>query len=115
MEDLQGNNLDEFYKNYRESLSALNEANKVALAQQRRNAQTSIMSAANKAGLLYSSFPARDKLKYDVGTYQPALVKNQQSYATGLDTLRTNALKAANTIANLQDQIAHLNSLAVNN
>lgn len=113
MDDLS--TVDEFYKNYRESLSALNEANKRSLEQQRRNAQTSIMSAANKAGMLFSSLPARDKLKYDVETYQPALVKNQQSYASGLDTLRTNAIKTANTIANLQDQIAHLNSLAVNN
>lgn len=112
MEDLS--TVDEFYKNYRESLSALNEANKRSLEQQRRNAQASIMGAANKAGMMYSNFPARDKLRYDVGTYQPALVKNQQSYSTGLDTLRANAIKTANTIANLQDQIAHLNSLAVN-
>lgn len=112
MEDLS--TIDEFYKNYRESLSALNEANKRSLEQQRRNAQASIMSSANKAGLMYSNFPARDKLKYDVGTYQPALVKTQQSYMSGLDSLRSNAIKAANTIANLQDQIAHLNSLATN-
>lgn len=112
MEDLS--TVDEFYKNYRESLSALNEANKRSLEQQRRNAQASIMGAANKAGMMYSNFPTRDKLRYDVGTYQPALVKNQQSYSTGLDTLRSNAIKTANTIANLQDQIAHLNSLAVN-
>lgn len=112
MEDLS--TIDEFYKNYRESLSALNEANKRSLEQQRRNAQASIMGAANKAGFLYSSFPARDKLKYDMQTYQPALIKNQQTYSTGLNTLRENAVKTANTIANLQDQIAHLNSLAVN-
>ena len=114
MEDLQGNNLDEFYRNYRESLSMLNEANKRSLEQQRRNAQASIMGAANKAGMLFSNFPTRDKLKYDVQTYQPALVKNQQTYQTGLNTLRENAIKTANTIANLQDQINHLNSLAVN-
>lgn len=112
MEDLS--TIDEFYKNYRESLSALNEANKRSLEQQRRNAQTSMMSGANRAGMMYSNFPARDKLKYDVGTYQPALIKTQQSYMTGLDTLRSNAIKAANTISNLQDEISQLNSLAIN-
>lgn len=114
MEDLQGNNLDEFYRNYRESLSMLNEANKRSLEQQRRNAQASIMGAANKAGMLFSNFGGRDKMKYDVQTYTPALVKAQQSYSTGLDTLRTNALKTINNIRSLQDQIAHLQSLGTN-
>lgn len=112
MEDLQGNNLDEFYKNYRETLGNVYDTTVQSLDQQRRNAQTSIMSAANKAGMMYSNFPARDKLKYDVGTYQPALIKAQQSYQTGLQTLRENALKTVNNIRNLQEQIQHLNELA---
>lgn len=112
MEDLS--TIDEFYRNYRDTLRNNYDATQQALDQQRRNDFASIMSNANKAGMLYSTFPARDKVKYDIGTYQPALVKAQQSYQTGLDTLRANALKAANNIASLQDQIAHLNSLAIN-
>ena len=115
MNDLQGNNLDEFYVNYRDTLRNNYDATKQALEQQRRNDYASIMSNANRAGMMYSNFPARDKVKYDVGTFQPAMVKAQQTYQTGLQTLRENALKAANTISSLQDQIAHLNSLAINN
>lgn len=112
MEDT--NTIDEFYRNYRDTLRNTYDASVQALNQQRQNDYASIMSNANRAGMLYSNLPARDKVKYDIGTYQPALVKAQQTYQTGLDTLRANALKAANNIASLQDQIAHLNSLAVN-
>lgn len=112
MEDLQGNNLDEFYKNYRETLGNVYDTTVQSLDQQRRNAQTSIMSAANKAGMMFSNFPTRDKIRYDVEKYQPAMAKARQTYQTGLDTLRTNALKTVNNIRNLQEQIQHLNELA---
>ena len=82
------------------------------LEQQRKNAQTSIMSGANKAGMLYSNFPARAKIQYDQETYQPAQIKLQNSYQTGLDQLRNNILKYQNSIAEIQDSIAHLNSLS---
>ena len=101
----------DFYKNYRENLSRQNEVAKQNLWQQRRNAQASIMSGANKAGMMYSNFPERSKIQYDVGTYEPAVVKAQTTYQTGLDTLRNNILKYQNSIKEIQDSIAHLNSM----
>jgi hypothetical protein len=100
-----------FYQNYRDSLDRQNQANLQNLDQQRRNAQASIMSGANKAGMMYSNFPERSKIQYDQNSYQPTLVKIQNSYLTGLDTLRKNILKYQNSIADIQDSIAHLNSM----
>lgn len=101
-----------FYQNYRDSLDRQYQASLQNLEQQRKNAQTSIMSGANKAGMLYSNFPARAKIQYDQETYQPAQIKLQSSYQTGLDQLRNNRLKYQNSIAEIQDSIAHLNSLS---
>lgn len=105
------NQITDFYKNYRESLSSQYENAKNLLEQQRRNAQTTIMSGANKAGMLYSNFPTRQKVDYDTSTYQPAQVKLYNTYATGLQTLRDNIAKYQNSIAEIQDSIAHLNSM----
>lgn len=101
----------DFYQNYRDSLDRQYQASLQNLEQQRKNAQTSIMSGANKAGMLYSNFPARAKIQYDQETYQPAQIKLQNSYKTGLDALRNNILKYQNSIAEIQDSIAHLNSM----
>lgn len=103
--------INNFYKNYRESLSRQNEIAKQSLEQQRKNAQASIMSGANKAGMLYSNFPERSKIQYDMGTFMPAYNKIQNTYQTGLDALRQNILKYQNSIAEIQDSIAHLNSM----
>lgn len=100
-----------FYQNYRDSLDRQYQSAMQSLDQQRKNAQTSIMGGANKAGMLYSNFPAMQKIKYDVGTYQPAQIKLQTGYQSGLDTLRNNILKYQNSIAEIQDSIAHLNSM----
>ena len=105
------NEWQDFYKNYRESLSRQNEVAKQNLWQQRRNAQASIMSGANKVGMLYSNFPQRSKIQYDTQTYDPSVVKLQTTYQTGLDTLRNNILKYQNSIKDIQDNIAHLNSM----
>lgn len=102
----------DFYQNYRDSLDRQYQTAIQSLDQQRKNAQTSIMSGANKAGMLYSNFPARAKIQYDQQTYQPAQIKLQNSYQTGLDQLRNNILKYQNSIAEIQDSIAHLNSLS---
>lgn len=104
--------LNDFYKNYRESLSRQYEVAKQNLEQQRRNAQTSIMSGANKAGMLYSNLGEREKLKYDVERFQPAYVKIQNTYQTGLDKLRANILSYQNSIADIQEAINHLNSMS---
>lgn len=103
--------IKDFYQNYRDSLDRQYQSALQSLEQQRKNAQTSIMSGANKAGMLYSSWPAMQKIKYDASTYQPAQIKLQTSYATGLDQLRNNILKYQNSIAEIQDSIAHLNSM----
>lgn len=101
----------DFYQNYRDSLDRQYQSAMQALDQQRKNIQASIMSGANKAGMMYSNFPARSKIQYDQNTYQPAVIKLNTSYRTGLDTLRNNILKYQNSIAEIQDSIAHLNSM----
>lgn len=102
----------DFYQNYRDSLNRQYQTLLQSLGQQRKNAQASIMSGANKAGMLYSNFPTREKIKYDQETYQPAQVKLYNTYQTGLDSLRNNMLKYQNSIAEIQDSIAHLNSMS---
>lgn len=105
------NQVKDFYQNYRDSLDRQYQTAVQSLEQQRKNAQTAIMGGANKAGMLYSNFPVRDKIRYDQETYQPTMIKLQNTYQTGLDQLRNNILKYQNSIAEIQDSIAHLNSL----
>ena len=105
------NQIKNFYQNYRDSLDRQYQTAVQSLDQQRKNAQTSIMGGANKAGMLYSNFPARSKIQYDQQNYQPAQIKLQSTYQTGLDQLRNNILKYQNSIAEIQDSIAHLNSM----
>ena len=47
----------DFYQNYRDSLERQYQTANQSLDQQRKNAQATIMSGANKAGMLYSNFP----------------------------------------------------------
>lgn len=101
----------DFYQNYRDSLERQYQTAMQSLDQQRKNAQTTIMSGANKAGMLYSNFPTRAKIQYDQSTYQPTQIKLQTSYQTGLDALRNNMLKYQNSIAEIQESIANLNSM----
>lgn len=103
--------IKEFYKNYRDSLDRQYQSSLQSLNQQRTNAQAAIMSGSNKAGMLYSNFPVRSKIQYDQNTYQPTLIKLNSTYRTGLDTLRNNILRYQNSIAELQDNIEHLNSM----
>lgn len=105
------NDIKQFYQNYRDSLDRQYQSNLQSLEQQRKNAQTSIMSGANKAGMMYSNFPMRSKIQYEQNSYQPNLIKLNESYRTGLDTLRNNILKYQNSIAEIKDSISHLNSL----
>ena len=104
--------IKDFYQNYRDSLDRQYQSAMQSLEQQRKNAQATIMSSANKAGMLYSNFPARSKIQYDQNTYQPAVIKLNTGYRTGLDQLRNNILKYQNSIAEIQDSIAHLNSMS---
>ena len=105
------NQIKDFYQNYRDSLDRQYQSAIQSLDQQKKNAQTSIMSGANKAGMLYSNFPSRAKIQYEQSTYQPAMIKLGTSYQTGLDTLRSNIAKYQNSIAEIQESIAHLNSM----
>ena len=109
--DLQGNNIDPFIQKYREALNAQYEANKKSLDQTRINDQTNIMSNANVNGMMYSNFPTRDKIKYDTSTYMPNLIKVRNTYQTGLDKLRTNALNSYNTSQYYKDMINRYNGL----
>lgn len=103
--------IKDFYQNYRDSLDRQYQSGLQSLEQQRKNAQTSIMSGANKAGMLYSNWVPREKIKYDTNTYQPAVIKLQSGYSTGLNQLQNNILKYQNSIAEIRDSIAHLNSM----
>lgn len=104
------NQIKDFYQNYRDSLDRQYQTAVANLDQQRKNDFTSIMSGANKAGMMYSNFPQRDKIKYDTGTYQPNLVKTYQAYQTGLDKLRSNIVNYQNQIKNITDAINELNT-----
>lgn len=109
MDNTEG--IADFYKNYREQLSRLKEANMRSLENQRNLAQQQMMAGANKAGMMYSNFPERSKIQYDTDTYIPAVQKAQTSYQTGLDALRNNMLKYQNQIAEINKSIADLNAL----
>lgn len=105
--------LNEFIDNYRKALAAQRDSNTKQLQQNRKQAQTTIMSSANKAGMMYSNFPERAKMAYDVQTYEPALVKNQTSYQTALDSLRSNAINLWNRIKSYEEAIQDLNTYGV--
>lgn len=102
--------IKKFYQNYRNSLDRQYSSALQNIEQQRRNAQTTIMSGANKAGMMYSNFPERSKIQYDMNTYTPTQVKLNTTYRTGLDALRNNILKQENSIKDIQDAIATLNA-----
>lgn len=102
--------LDPFIIAYRDSLQQQRDLANQQLEAQRRNDFTSIMSGANKVGMMYSNFPAREKIKYDTQTYQPNLIKVQQSYQTGLDKLRANTVKMANQLNSINRAIEELNA-----
>lgn len=103
------NAVQDFYTAYRDSLGRTKDETMQDLKNERRNAFQNIMSSANSAGMMYSNFPERTKRFYDTNTYNPAIVKAQNTYQTGLDTLRSNVVNAMNTIADYNDEIANLN------
>lgn len=110
IDELSQGNISSFIENYRQSFEDQYAADKAALENQRRLDQTSIMSGANARGVLHSSFPTIDKLKYDTTTYEPNLTKLHTGYMTGLDSLYNNVAKYYNQIKKYQQQIADYNS-----
>lgn len=111
--DYQGNNVGDFIKAYRDSLQAQRDANLKQLEQARRTYFSSIMGSANRRGMMYSNFPQRDKIRYDTNTHNPAMIKNQQSYQTGLDALRNNAISLWNKLKAYDESISDLNSYGI--
>lgn len=111
LKDLQGNDINQFIQNYRNSLKQQYDAGVNAINAQRRNDYTTLMSNANRAGMLYSNFPQRDKIKYDTQTFYPTLTKGYQSYQSALDKLRANAINLYNQNKSIQEAIADLNEM----
>jgi hypothetical protein len=99
---------NEFLKAYRDSLRNQYDANVSSYKQQKRNADAQIMSAANKAGMMYSNFPQRSKIQTEAD-YLTGLSKLRGTYQTGLDKLRNNAVDAYNQIKAYEEAIADLN------
>lgn len=111
---LPENEVKDFYQKYRDSLSVQYQTALQSLEQQRKNDYSSIMSGANKAGMLYSNFPQRSKMQYEMSTYLPNMTKINSTYQTGLDALRSNILKYQNSIKDIQDAIDTLNKTYTN-
>ena len=109
--DLQGNDVNQFIREYRDSMKNNYADNVAQIQQQKHNDYASIMSQANKAGMMYSNFPERSKMQYESSTYLPNLNSAYKTYQTGLDKLRSSALGTYNSIKETQDEINHLNSL----
>lgn len=102
--------VDPFINSYRDSLERQRDLSMQSLDNTRRNDFATIMAGANKAGMLYSNFPQRDKIKYDTQNYVPNQVKIQQGYQTGLQKLRENTINMANQLKTINEAIAELNA-----
>lgn len=103
--------VDPFINAYRDSLERQRDLSMQNLENQRRLDQRSIMTGANKAGMMYSNFPQRDKIKYDTQTYMPSQIKIQQGYQTGLQKLRENIINTSNQLKSINEAIADLNAI----
>lgn len=102
---------NEFLKQYRDALRDQYYANVSSLKQEKRNADASIMSAANERGMMYSNFPQRAKIQNEAN-YLKNAADLHTTYQTGLDKLRSNAVGTYNQIKDLEDKIADLNEYA---
>lgn len=102
--------VDPFITAYRDSLERQRDMAMQNLNATRRNDFATMMAGANKAGIMYSNFPQRDKIRYDTQTYVPAQIKIQTGYQTGLQKLRENTISMANQLKTINDAIAELNA-----
>lgn len=102
--------VDPFITAYRDSLERQRDMAMQNLNATRRNDFATMMAGANKAGMMYSNFPQRDKIRYDTQTYVPAQIKIQTGYQTGLQKLRENTINMANQLKTINDAIAELNA-----
>ena len=101
--------VDGFIKAYRDSLVKQYDANRAFVDNARDLQEANIMANANARGMMYSNFPQRDKLKYQTSTYMPGIVSARNTYQTGIDKLRSNAVSVANDIKSIEQAIADLN------
>lgn len=102
--------VDPFINAYRDSLERQRDLSMQSLDNTRRNDFATMMAGANKAGMLYSNFPQREKIKYDTQSYMPTQIKIQQGYQTGLQKLRENTINMANQLKTINEAIAELNA-----
>lgn len=102
--------VDPFINAYRESLDKQNALAMQNLDNTRRNDFATIMSGANKAGMMYSNFPQRSKIQYDTQTYMPNQIKTHNTYQTGLQKLRENIISTSNQLKTIDEAIAELNA-----
>lgn len=102
--------VDPFINAYRDSLERQRDLSMQSLNNTRRNDFATMMAGANKAGMLYSNFPQREKIKYDTQSYMPTQIKIQQGYQTGLQKLRENTINMANQLKTINEAIAELNA-----
>lgn len=101
--------VNDFMKNYRESLKTQFDAAKAVLDENRRQDMTNIMSSANSRGTMYSNLPQKQKIQYDTQTYLPSLTKVRSSYQTGLDSLRNTGASLANQIKGIEEALDEMN------
>ena len=85
------------------------DGNYTRLERNRRLEEANIMASANQKVMMYSNFPQRVKMQYLTSNYLPAMVEARNTYQTGLDKLRSNAVSVANEIKSIEDAIADLN------
>lgn len=101
--------IDPAIKAYRDAYEKQRQAADAATEQQKANDFQTLMSRANRAGVLYSNFPERSKIQYQANTYLPSLQANYVTYQTGMDKLRENIIKYSNQIKTLDKAIEDLN------
>ena len=107
--------ISDFANKYRDYLEGQRNMAVQNLDNARNNAFQNIMANSNTAGMMYSNFPERSKYQYNTATYLPARTKIEDTYNTGLDALKNNVVKMANSLAEYNDEIASLNKRSQSN
>ena len=102
--------LDGFIKAYRDSLIRQYDANRALIDNSKNIYESNLMANANAKGMMYSNFPQREKMNYQTNTYMPNIVTARNTYQTGRDKLRSNAISVANNIKSIEQAIADLNN-----
>ena len=108
-------NVDDFIKAYRQSLVKQYDSNRALIDNNKNLYETNLMSNANARGMMYSNFPQREKMRYQTETYMPSITSARNTYQTGIDKLRANAVDVANEIKTIERAIADLNTYGTQN